>query len=249
MKRNSARGGSARQVALELRGQPNELTGFFRPARPLAVFCPLESDLPMMEGNRRLVAQAVPAGANGLTWVSVAVPDSTPPGTYRGVLRSGDLAQPVEIEVDPLAQVRLLPPGVEAEASRGGELAIQVQLVNIGNVYVEVAAGSAIELEDSTGFARALRRAASARPEMGERPLELAGEEFAASRGGVGRLRVAEGSGRLKPGEVRRVRATLAVPDDLRPGRVYSGSWELAGTSFSLSIKVRTAGKGAPSKK
>ncbi len=248
MKAKGARGGSARQVALELRGRPNQLTGFFRPARPPAVFCPLESDLPV-EGNPSLVAQAVPAGANGLTRVSLAVPDSTPPGTYHGVLRCGDVTQPVEIEVDPRPRVRLLPRTIEVEATRGEVLAIQVQLVNVGNVDVEVTPGGAIELEDPSALARALRRAASARPEKGERPLDLAAEEFAASRGGVGRLRVAEGSGRVEPGEVRRVRATLAVPDDLRPGRVYSGSWELAGASLSLSIKVHAAGKGDRSKK
>ena len=67
MKGKRARGETGRQVALELRGQPSELNGFFRPERPLAVFCPLEADLPTIEGSPRLVAQAVPTGAEGLT--------------------------------------------------------------------------------------------------------------------------------------------------------------------------------------
>jgi hypothetical protein len=159
----------------------------------------------------------------------------------------------VLLEVEAAELVNLLPDRLDVRAAAGSELSARFQVLNSGNVALEIPRAAAFALADARLVARILGQSASAESQEGDPALVRLGDELMASRGGVARIRFSEGSGPLERGDLRQVQASIKLPTSLRTGWTYSGSWRLGDSGFSVRVdvvagrpsRVRTQEEGA----
>ena len=175
-----------------------------------------------------LSARAVHADAGGgVALLRVEVSRSTPPGTYHGTIEIGDDERPVVVEVEADPFLRMFPERLLLEGPPGGRLDVELTLANLGNVAVDVAAVHAFGVFELGGVERAIRRGFAEEPPEGQRRIDTMVDRVAESHGGLVRVKMTEGAGTLEPVETHRLRAVFVLPDRLRPGSVYSGTWPL----------------------
>jgi hypothetical protein len=171
----------------------------------------------------------------------------------------------VVIEVEPEVELQLVPDQLALRAAPGDRPTVALTLVNAGNVPAAVRRTHAVGLFATGGVERALHRtyvelrggpagkgddaggeggprARAARP--AERPVDRLFELLGEEHGGLLRLTVEEGAGDVAPGERRELRVTLAVPDDLRRGRTYTGTWALHDLRYHVRLVVEDGEAG-----
>jgi hypothetical protein len=145
------------------------------------------------------------------------------------------------LDVEAAEHVTLIPDRLEVRAAAGSELSARFQVLNSGNVPVEIPRAAAFALAEARLLARVLGQSAGVEPAEPGPALNRLGEELLESRGGVARVRTSDGAGPLEPGDLRQVQASIKLPGTLRPGWTYSGSWRLADSGFSVRVDVAAA--------
>jgi hypothetical protein len=188
--------------------------------------------LPAERASRLVVADRV---------ARLDVPRDTPPGSYEGTLEIGGETRSVVVDVEPEPFLRLVPPRLVLTAAAGARVPVELALVNLGNVAVEVRGAYAFGLFDVVGVERAIARTFVGEKTEGgsaDRLVDALGEEH----GGMVRARVEQGAGSVEPGETRALTVTLALPDRLRAGHTYWGTWPL--DYLRYYVRVTCAGDG-----
>lgn len=185
-------------------------------------------------GTLDVPAVAVPA-APGQSTVRLVPAEPLPAGHYRGRLEAPGAA--FDAEVDVLGKARARPYPTRLELTARGETEVTIDVLNTGNVDLEIATAYAVPLEEAGTLGRAIV-AGIATEQRGLDRWGVAAESIAASQAGVARIAVRDGAGAVPPGEARRVVAAVRLPDELAAGVTYVGSWRLDGRNVPLSVTV-----------
>jgi hypothetical protein len=184
-----------------------------------------------------LALQAEPFGA-GSTRLSFALPESTPPGTYDGAVQIGDERIPVIVEVAPQRDLDASPASFTIAVAPGSDAQISLTLVNRGNVAVEIQRAYAFNLLERGGIEEAVHAALRESAESGEQRLARLMDFLSERHGGLVRVSVESGAGTLVPEESRELRTALRFGSELRPGAIYSSTWEIANLNLSIEVHV-----------
>lgn len=177
--------------------------------------------------------------------VFLRFPRSTPPGTYRGMLTLDGAERPIEVEVEPEVFLQAVPSQLELSGAPRGRITAECELMNGGNVPVEIGRAQAFGVFDEGGIECAIGRAAVAELRPGEKRIDRFVDAVAEMHGGLVRMSVNPGKGPLQPGEARTIRLSLTVPERLKPGHAYAGNWVLHNLSYSVRITVAGGAAGA----
>jgi hypothetical protein len=175
------------------------------------------------------------ASAPGQSTVRLVPAQPLPAGHFRG--RLATLGESLEAEVEVLGKARARPYPTRLELETRGESEVTVDLLNTGNVDLQVAEAYAIPLEASGTLGRAIVAGITTK-ERGVQRWGAAADSIAASQAGVARVAVRDGAGPIPPGQSRRVVAVVRLPDELEAGVTYVGSWRLDGRNVPLRVTV-----------
>ena len=177
----------------------------------------------------------------------LVLPDSTPAGTYKGVLTIGEARHPMVVEIQERRRIVVTPSRIALQAAAPGrEASATLHVLNAGNAPLELPAKQAFGLFEDHGLDRSLARAWTDAKARGTDRFGVLADELAASHGGPVRLRVAEGAGMFEPGEGRNVQVSFEFQGELIAGRGYFGYWNVGGTVCTVRVQVSEAGPEEP---
>ncbi len=196
------------------------------------------------KGPEALNVQTVPAGQSA-TLVRFSVAENTPSGTYGGDLYAGDAHFPITAEIESRQHLQLTPSRLSLSGSPGTQLTVEMTAVNSGNVPADIGEAGAFGLFDVHGAERAigetLRSDNQFGKEFGEQRVDRLFNQFAKEHGGLARVQFREGAGPLAPGEFRRLKALIRLPDAIQPGHAYSGTWSIGNVRLYVRVEVPNA--------
>jgi hypothetical protein len=172
------------------------------------------------------------------TWLRFSMPEATPPGTYEGTVLIGADQYPSVIDVEARSLIIISPAHLLLQGAPGDELNANLSVINSGNVAVEIPKLQKIGLLDGVGAERAVGVALRGGVQRGDERVAMFAEELAKSHGGRIALVVEEGAGVLAPGEFRHLSVALRLPEGLKSGRVYGGTWMLLNLSYYIEVQV-----------
>jgi hypothetical protein len=177
----------------------------------------------------------------------LVLPDSTPAGTYKGVLRIGEARHAMIVEIQERTRLVITPSRIALQvAAPGREASAALHVLNAGNATVELPAKQAFGLFEDHGLDRSLARAWTDAKARGTDRFGVLADELAASHGGPVRVRVGGGAGTFEPGEGRDVEVSFEFQGDLIAGRGYFGYWNVGGTVCTVRVEVSEAGPEEP---
>jgi hypothetical protein len=223
---------------VRFRGTPIALSAVTPGGPDAASSLSLTLDLPGTPEHR---THAVHSRVGDSSILKLNLPRNTPPGKYTGIVMVGDVEQEVIVDVEPEVFLRLFPERLVFTARASERVQIEMSLANMGNTAVEVRGAYAFGLFDVGGVERAIAKTVTAQltGESGVRGrADYFADAIADEHGGMVRVKVDEGAGQIAPDEVREMKITLTVPDRVRPGRTYWGTWPL----YNLRHYVRITG-------
>jgi hypothetical protein len=192
----------------------------------------------------RVVFRGPPHRLASLLRALLRLPESTPPGTYSGSVEIEGQTIPVVAEVEARPRLYSEPRRVTAEAEPGGTVTVDVELVNTGNVPVDVSGTTTFCLFDGGGLEHAAWAALASDPPQGKQRIDVLLDDLAESHGGLVTTKVERGA-TIPAGETRSVQLTLRFSDRLRPGKRYAGAWRVEG----LRLPIRITTPETPSKR
>jgi hypothetical protein len=170
---------------------------------------------------------------------------TTPPGTYRGEIRVGELTIPTTAEVQPRAQLRADPSRLALTGAAGADLSANVLLTNAGNVTVRLPERSRVGLLAAGAWGDAFWFALTEPNGEGARRFERFVEGLADRAAGLAEIRL--GAARtLDPGASERLELSIRLPDRLEAGTTYHGTWEPEGLRLALRVTGQAAAAKAP---
>ncbi|HTT18654.1 MAG TPA: hypothetical protein VMG82_06905 [Candidatus Sulfotelmatobacter sp.] len=230
---------------LRFKGTPFRLTALFefQEASALSsvgrVTLTDSGPLPLMVRRLRTTTPA-------LSTLSFRLPGSTPPGSYRGSAELAGEQIPIAVDVEPRSSVRFIPAEIAHRGKFVAGVSADVTLVNQGNVDVEIPADDTFCVFDHGGVAKAFYRGLAEEPAAGKKRIDHIMDELAKAHGGLVRVTVTSGAGRLRPEEARTIAIDLHFSRRLSAGRTYRGAWEIA--EASLDVEIELTGKPASRK-
>jgi len=170
------------------------------------------------------------------SWLRLSLPTTTPPGAYRGTIQVGDQEHVATFEVEPRLNLRMVPGSLLLQGRPGARVTAQLTLVNRGNIAFEVKRVHAFGVSELDGLERAFGQTFRAKLPAGERLIDRFANALAESHGGLVRVRIAKGAGNLAPGDARELEAVFKLPDRMRSGRAYAGTWPLGYVRYGVQI-------------
>jgi hypothetical protein len=220
---------------LRLQGPPRGLQTLLPPsAWDFSELPAVEVDVPRPEDVSVQVA-TLPGGAGRALRLELSA--TTPPGSYRGLVRLARDKWPLTIDVAPHPKLVVVSGPMHVTAEPGGEADAELQVANMGNVSCELPAVYAFGLFEVHGLDHSLAVGFTA-DVAGLDRVGLIADELAASHGGLMRVRVHEGSGQLGPGDARALRVTLHLDPQVRPDCAYFGYWQVHESGCTLPVNV-----------
>jgi hypothetical protein len=183
---------------------------------------------------------AVSAAADPI--VRLHLPSNTPPGTYRGRIEIRGQEESVEIVVEPEILLRLFPEQLVFEAAPGDRVPFELTLVNAGNVPVEIRDVYAFGIFDIAGPERAIGKMVG-EAKNGQRRVDVFADAIADEHGGLVRVKIDSGSGEARPDTSTQLTVTIHVPDRVRPGHTYWGTWPMHNLKYYVRITGRASGE------
>lgn len=224
------------------RGPPDRLASLL--AAPAAAGEP--------EAAQEPAASLLGAEVRGLTLRSLAragvdarratlrLPRSTPPGTYRGSAEIEGQKVPIEAQVEPRPRLEADPRRISVEVAPGGTAAVDVTLLNTGNVPCDVSETTTFCLFDGRGLEHAVWAALASDPPKGRQRVDVLLDDLAEWHGGLVTTRVENGAV-IESGESRQVRLTLRFSERLHPGKHYAGAWRAEGLRIPIRVTTPAA--------
>jgi hypothetical protein len=190
--------------------------------------------------------QTMPAG-DAATWIRFSLPPATLAGSYSGEVSFGHSAYPIMVEVEGKSQLHLSPPRLNLSAAPGSSIAVEMTVANGGNVAVEVPSVSGFGLFDIHGAEQSIASAFRTPAQTGQERFNHLVDSMANQHGGLARIKIEEGSGLLTPGGFRNLKLVIRIPDAVKPGRTYSGTWAVANLRYPMRVAVPTGPVSVPS--
>jgi hypothetical protein len=208
-----------------------ELPEAFPPARDCRVTLPETGSLP-------LVVRPLRSTPPIISILSFRLPRSTPSGSYEGNMELGDKRIPIVVDVESRSSLRFIRPKITHKGVPGARMSTELTLVNRGNVNVTIPNKATFCVFDDGGVTRALYRGLVEEDSVGKQRIDRVMDELAKAHGGLVRLTVIKGSGRLAPEEVRELEVELHFSRRLTGGHTYRGTWSVCGASLEVEIEV-----------
>jgi hypothetical protein len=174
--------------------------------------------------------------APGIFRLKLKFPTSTPAGVYLGSLELDGRRQRFEADVKPRPKLSASPNSLALRGGAGDQLSVELTLVNGGNGDYDIPAAAAIGLFSDGGVEAALGKAYRTRDSDGERWIDRLGANLTEEHGGLVHIRVVEGAGPLRPGEMRAIRLHLRLPEQLRMEKLYIGALEFGELALPLEV-------------
>lgn len=222
---------------LRFRGAPTrvlatlELPEAFPPAHECRVTLPETGSLPLAVRPLRSTPPIV-------STLSFRLPKSTPPGSYEGNMELGDRRIPIVVEVEARSSLRFVRPTIIHKGLPGARMSTELTLLNRGNVNVTIPDQDTFCVFDDGGVTSALYCGLVEEDSVGMQRIDRIMDELAKAHGGLVRVTVTKGSGRLAPEEVRELKVELHFSRRLNGGHTYRGTWSLSGASLEVEIEV-----------
>lgn len=225
---------------IELHGPPELLEGLALLPAPadLPVF---DVELPGYDIMPSLLGQMERAGTNA-TFLRLVLPDDTPPGDYNGTVRLDETEHAVQLHVNGEPQLRFGRSVITVEGAVGSDIPISTLVTNVGNVPVTISRAGAVGLFEVDGITRRIHDG------LRDSRLEGAGrlgrilDGLSESDGGLARIAIKKGSGKLDTGSGRPIEAMLRLDGRAKPGVTYQGVWSLHGAETSIRVTVSEEG-------
>ena len=171
---------------------------------------------------------------------TLRLPRSTPPGTYRGSAEIEGRKISIVAEVEQRPRLEADPRRISVEVAPGGTTAVDVTLLNTGNVPCDVSGTTTFCLFDGRGMEHAFWAALTSDPLEGKQRIDVLLDDLAESHGGLVTTRVENGAA-IEPGESRDVRLTLRFSDRPQPGKQYAGAWRADGLRIPVRVTTPAA--------
>ena len=197
---------------------------------------------PKVSIDNLLSAHGFDAGGKS-SRLHLSLPQSTPPGIYKGSAEFGGKAYPVEVQVEPYYNLALSPRQLIVSAKPGEKVHVDLVLANSGNVVCDIGKTYVFGLYDIHGADSAIGAAFRQTESTGEKRADRLVEALSEGHGGMVRIQVEEGSGPIAPGEVRPLRLNLHFPGGLKPGHTYSGTLPIENLRYYTKVRVIGDGK------
>ena len=193
--------------------------------------------------------QTVPAGETA-TWIRFSLALTTPAGCYSGHVKLAGSTYPIIVDIEGKPQLHLSPRRVSLTAARAAAtVAVEITATNSGNAPFEIPETGTFGLFPAQGLERSIAEAVRTPAGEGRERLDKLMNSVSDEHGGFVRVKVAEGAGLLTPGEFRNLKVKLRLPDALKPGQSYSGSWVIGTLRFPVQVEISAQnGKDVPSK-
>jgi hypothetical protein len=231
--------------AVHFRGWPDRLTGAVELPTSGPISLAVTLDLPDESSTPApLYAQPMDPPVGKESWIRLSLPTTTPPGAYRGTIQVGDQKHAATFEVESRIRLRLIPGSLLLRGRPGARVTARLTLVNSGNVAFEVKRVHAFGVSEIDGLERAFGETFRAKVPAGERLIDHFANKLAEAHGGLVRVQIAKGVGGLAPADSRQLEAVFKLPDRMRPGRNYAGTWPLDNVRYGVQIDTTN---GVPS--
>lgn len=230
---------------VHLRGAPPNLSAVVQLGRATRGSVLTSLDLPKALGETQLSAVLSPLGDGGAARVRLKLPRTTPPGTYHGTLEIEEESKAIVVEVEPRVRMRIFPTQASLQARPGETNELRLSLANLGNVAFDVPRIARLGLFHKQGMDLAVGRAFLAELAEDERRIDRFAEELREGYGGVAKLRVRKGSGKLEPNDARDLDIVLEVPSQVVPSRTYWGLWSFYDTNYKIELDIIPEKKNA----
>lgn len=174
-----------------------------------------------------------------------SLPADTPPGEYSAILRLAGKDQPAVVVVHAEPQLVAAPGQLVLRVAPAAEVKVALDVVNTGNVTIDVPETLVFGVYDDDGIERAFS-ATYRSGGAGKDRLGTLVDRLAEGHGGLCRLRVVGGAGALEPHDLRRLDLRFHAPDQLVPGRAYCGTISLPGLCYSIRFVTQAAPGSKP---
>jgi hypothetical protein len=231
--------------AVHFRGSPDRMTGAVELPTSGPISLAVTLDLPKQAAAPApFYAQPMDPGVGKESWLRLSLPTTTLPGAYRGTIQVGDQTHVATFEVEPRLYLRMVPGSLVLQGRPGARVAAQLTLVNLGNVAFEVKRVHVFGISELDGLERAFGQTFRAKLPAGERRIDRFADALAEGHGGLVRVQIAKGAGSVAPGDSREVAAVFKLPDRMRSGRAYAGTWPLGHVRYGVQIDTTN---GVPS--
>ncbi len=181
--------------------------------------------------------------ASGSSEIRLRLPDQSAPGLYHGEVTIDGKARSVIVEIEPQFRVRIEPAQTTLTIQPASREPFALTIINGSNVPIDIPKLAAFDLDDADGQERALGRSLRAALGPGEQRVERFFEELRESHGGEARVTMRSGAGPLAPGEAREIACVLEVSEAVRPGRSYSGSFEIGPVSHVIVADIMSSSR------
>ncbi len=228
---------------LHLKGGPRSLSAVLRLSADESRFLAEADSMQVNLGGAESASVRIrPAGGagSGVSLLKLKLPKLTPPGTYEGTVEVGNRQLPVVIEVEPRPRLRVFPRRLRLQGTAGAEVTTDINVVNVGNVALDIAGEHSFCIFDPSGLNRAFYFALGHNGLQAEKRVARLMDKLAESHGGLVRVRVEEGAGEIVVGDARNLQLTFTLPERMRPGQIYSGVLKLF--NYHLPVEVIDAG-------
>ena len=223
--------------AVHFHGWPDRLTGAVELPASGPISLAVTLDLPDEAATPApLYAQPMDPPNGKESWLRLSLPTTTPPGAYRGTIQVGDQKHVATFEVEPRLNLRMIPSSLLLRGRPGARVNAQLTLANRGNVAFEVQRVHAFGVSEVDALERAFGQTFRAKLPPGERLIDRFANTLAESHGGLVRVQIAKGAGSAAPGVSRDLEAVFKLPDRMRSGRAYAGTWPLGFVRYGVEI-------------
>jgi hypothetical protein len=201
--------------------------------------------------------RALTAPAGRQTLVRLVLPPATPAGELEALVEVGDDRRAATVRVTGVAELHASPAAFDLVVEDGTATAV-LQVLNVGNVTVELPDISPFGLMAEGAVETAIGSGLMTGAKGVERFGRFA-DSLAERHGGLARVSLESGAGRLEPGASTTVRARIRLGDQPSGGGRYHGTWPLGPLRIPVWLRVpegggppkpprarRAAQKGAP---
>jgi hypothetical protein len=228
-----------KEAPIRFRGSPRNIEGlaYLTPQQTLAASLWIDLDLP--ETERQGLALQTETLSASVAKLRFSLPESVPPGVYQGKVQIEAESRPITVEVDPHPFLTISPSQLSLQVTPDSQVPVVLTLLNTGNVPCEITKVYAFGIFDVTGADRAIGAAiVGGSEEKGRGRLDRFMDEAANNHGGLVLVSLEAGDGRLEPGELRDIKATLRFSNLLKPGRNYWGTWPMINLRYYVRVNV-----------
>ena len=189
-----------------------------------------------------VVRQRLQPGQHGEAVVSIAVPDSTPPGIHEGALVIGDEHRPVIFHIAERLGVDVVPRELFIDNIPGSKVKKTVFVTNTGNVPIIFNDIGAVGIEETGIVNRAIRNTVGQHKGGG---IDAAFEVFtgqlkeAFTRSRILSVRTKNKPVEIPPGETRSLDLEISLPESMPTRYGYTGKIQLYNSRIRLEIPER----------